>query len=120
MSAMGKDGSAAGGWVTQLMRGVVELVILNLLDQGESYGYELTRRCGDLPWLGLKEATLYQVLNRLKDSGALKTRQERTSRLRKRTYFSLTAAGKRQVAEMNHHFDGMVEQINQLRQQGDS
>ncbi|MHC4563172.1 MAG: PadR family transcriptional regulator [Planctomycetota bacterium] len=116
---MGGDDNVMRSWITQLRKGVVELAILNLLRQAESYGYELTQRCAEIPGLELKEATLYQVLARLCESGSLKTREERTSRLRKRTFFSLTSAGQRRVMEMNQHLDGMVAELGRLREQGE-
>ncbi len=102
-------------WVTQFRKGVVELAVLNILAGGESYGYALVRRCGEISGLAIKEGTLYLLLNRLCDAGMLKQRVERTARLRKRTYFSLSAEGRRRLDEMNRHYDAVAEQLSLLR-----
>jgi PadR family transcriptional regulator, regulatory protein PadR len=112
---MPPDETTIRTWVTQFRKGVIELAVLNMLAAGESYGYALARQCAEIPGLAIKEGTLYLLLNRLSDAGLLKQRTERTSRLRKRTYFSLSAKGRRRLDEMNRHYDAMAEQLALLR-----
>ena len=103
-------------WLTQLRKGTVELAVLNMLAAGENYGYELAKRCGQIPGLEIKEATLYLLLNRLCEVGLLAHRVERTSGLRKRTYFSLSAKGKQHLDEMNSSYDLISTQLALLQQ----
>ncbi len=112
---MGADKELIRTWLTQLRKGIVELAVLNMLAGGESYGYELAKRCGEISGLEIKEATLYLLLHRLGEAGLLKHRTERTSRLRKRTYFSLSARGRQYLDDMNRRYDAMAEQLDRLR-----
>ena len=57
----------------QLKKGALELVVLRLLNERPSYGYELlaelARRSGG--YFQLREGTLYPILYRLEDDGLL-------------------------------------------------
>lgn len=57
----------------QLKKGVLEMLVLRLLSEHPSYGYELIQRLrkqsGGL--LDLKEGTLYPILYRLEDDGCI-------------------------------------------------
>lgn len=55
----------------QMKKGVLEILVLKLLDEEEKYGYqlisELRSRSGE--FFSLKEGTLYPILYRLEDDG---------------------------------------------------
>ena len=57
----------------QLKKGVLEMLVLEIICQEETYGYELMNklkvRSGDL--FTLKEGTLYPILYRLEDEGLI-------------------------------------------------
>ena len=57
----------------QLKKGVLEMLVLEVICQGSTYGYELMAnlkaRSGDL--FTLKEGTLYPILYRLEDDGMI-------------------------------------------------
>jgi PadR family transcriptional regulator PadR len=57
----------------QLKKGVLEMLVLEIICQEETYGYELMNklkvRSGDL--FTLKEGTLYPILYRLEDDGLI-------------------------------------------------
>ena len=42
-------------WTTQLRKGLLELAILNTLDGGSLYGYDIVRRLGEVQKQYLKE-----------------------------------------------------------------
>lgn len=53
----------------QLKRGLTEICVLALLAKGDSYGYRLARAAGEL--MPMSESTLYPVVRRLQESGAV-------------------------------------------------
>ena len=74
----------------QLKRGIIEACVLKLLTRGDSYGYELAKEAQRL--IPLSESTLYPVLRRLEQTGAVNSyRQEHGGRLRK--YYRITPKG---------------------------
>ena len=58
----------------QLKKGVLEMLVLELLCRKPSYGYELLveLRCRSEGLFSLKEGTLYPILYRLEDEGLIR------------------------------------------------
>ena len=58
----------------QLLKGVLSLLLLELLAQRESYGYEVVQRLHTIGLIGVLEGTVYPALSRLEREGRLSTR----------------------------------------------
>lgn len=76
-------------------------LVLAILAEGDSYGYAILQRVrelsgGELEWT---DGMLYPVLHRLERSGLVKSRWEKAETGRKRKYYSVTDAGRNQLAE---------------------
>jgi len=84
---------------TKLLSGTVEMLILEVVSQGPSYGYEITQtvlaRSGGL--FELKEGSLYPALHRIERQKLLESYwTEHDGRRRK--YYRLTTAGRKALA----------------------
>ncbi len=81
---------------SELVRGSVDTIILNVLLQGDNYGYRIIReiylKSGQE--FELKEPTLYSSLRRLEAQGALEAYWGEESRGGRRKYYRVTEAGK--------------------------
>ncbi|NJP40810.1 PadR family transcriptional regulator [Oscillospiraceae bacterium HV4-5-C5C] len=86
----------------QLKKGLCDYCVLALLQQSDSYGYQLMK---DLePVLRLSESTLYPILRRLEQAACLSTyRQEHQGRLRR--YYRITPTGQTRLAEARQDWD---------------
>jgi len=76
-------------------------LILSILEQGESYGYEIIRRVkelsgGQIQWT---DGMLYPVLHRLEAQGAVAARWREAESGRKRKYYSIKGQGRKALAE---------------------
>lgn len=76
-------------------------LLLSLLNEGESYGYELIKRLrelsnGEMEWT---EGTLYPVLYRLEREEWVQASWHEAESGRQRKYYKLTAAGRRALLE---------------------
>ena len=80
----------------QLKKGLLEICVLSAIEREESYGYKII---SDLaPYIVISESTLYPILRRLEQSGAVRTRSvEYNGRLRR--YFSITPIGKEKLKD---------------------
>ena len=105
-------------WVTQLRKGLMEFCILNLLQRGESYGYEILQSLRQIEELVVTDSTVYPILSRLRKDGYLKVQVKPSSSGPPRRYFSLTALGRQRVQEMNTYWGNLQQGIKRL-QQGD-
>lgn len=79
----------------ELLKGTTTLLILQLLKEGDKYGYEmikeLEKRSENL--FALKEGTLYPILHHLESEGMVEAYWEETELVRKRKYYRITKKG---------------------------
>jgi PadR family transcriptional regulator, regulatory protein PadR len=77
----------------QLLKGVLSLLLLGLLAERESYGYELVQRLHVLGLNGIADGTIYPALARLEREGRVSTRLVTSRSGPARKYYRPTAAG---------------------------
>ncbi len=77
----------------------VEMMILEVIAQGPSYGYEITQTVGERSggYFDLKEGSLYPALHRLERRKLLRAFW-READGRRRKYYELTDAGRAELA----------------------
>ena len=76
----------------QLRKGALELCVLALLLQQDSYAYELASRLAAT--VGMGEGTIYPLMRRLQADGLVKTYRVASSSGPPRKYYRLTPAGR--------------------------
>ena len=103
-------------WKTELRRGLVELSVLLVLQQGEAYGYEIVERLRDDADLEFTESTVYPVLSRLHRQSYLSLRRGPSPTGPPRRYFRLTAAGRKRLQSMIQQWRVLNERIENLLQ----
>ncbi len=101
-------------WVSQLRKGVTELVVLAALRQGEAYGYQLLQRINHIDGLVLTESTVYPLLARLKREQFVNVRAAPSPSGPPRRYYQLTAAGRRRLKEMLQQWKAVGIAVEQL------
>ena len=85
----------------ELMRGAGPVAVLKLLEAGSKYGYELVAALAEHAEgvLDMGQSTLYPMLYNLEAQGYVKASWEEGETGRQRKYYSLTADGKRRLAD---------------------
>ena len=83
----------------QLLKGVLSLLLLQLLAEQESYGYEVVQRLHAIGLEGVLEGTVYPALARLEREGRLRARLVSSSAGPARKYYRPTAAGRAALVE---------------------
>jgi PadR family transcriptional regulator PadR len=102
-------------WQTQLRKGILEIVVLNLLVDGRLHGYEMVQRLRQVNGLNIREGNIYPILARLETDGLVISDTEPSRDGPPRRIFSLTNAGRLTLSSMNDHWDQMIESIRQIR-----
>ena len=103
-------------WTVQVRKGVLELCVLNAIEGGEQYGYDLVKSLTDLPGLSVTEGTLYPLLSRLRLQGLVRTRVETSNVSVPRKYYALTSEGRRVVRMMNQHLENLFRSCQLVRE----
>jgi len=99
------------------MRGTLDLLVLKTLDSlGPLHGYGIARRIeqisGDL--LYLNQGTLYPALLRLQQRKLISAKWAISDNNRRARYYSLTAAGRKQLTAETESWERMVGIIGRL------
>lgn len=88
---------ATGGeeepWPAQWLRGILDIAVLAIIAEGPTYGYEISIRLQRAGLGRVKGGTLYPLLGRLVDAGAVTTQWHDGDSGPGRKYFYLTTAG---------------------------
>ncbi len=92
----------------QFKKGILDIIVLNLLFENDAYGYEIISQLdasSDGYYL-LKEGSLYPVLYRLEDKFFIESyrKEESAERAVPRKYYRITAEGKRHLIEMKEEW----------------
>lgn len=97
---------------TQLKKGILEIYVLSLLLQHESYGYELISNVSRVE--SITNSTIYSVLKRLSDNGYITTRsEEHNGRLRK--YYCITPSGEAHIDSFIIEWNVIDNLVNEIK-----
>ena len=102
-------------WQTQLRKGLLDIVILNLLRHGRCHGYEMVQTLKLSQGLKIREGNIYPILARLQTDGLVTNYSEASLDGPPRKYFKLTELGQRTLVDMNAHWDQIIESIQSVR-----
>src|SRR6266700_3669549 len=101
---------------SELLPGTLDLLILRALAPGSMHGYGIASRLkqvsGDVLQVG--ESSLYPALQRLLLNGWVKAEWGASENKRRARFYSLTAAGKKQLASERREFARVVEAIEKV------
>ena len=88
---------------------LIEFLILAVLEQGDSYGYEISQTIKLIA--NIKESTLYPIRTKLEASGFLTT-YSREFQGRMRKYYSLTNRGVEQLITLKEEWTLYTDTVN--------
>ena len=100
-----------------VLQGTLDLMVLQTLDTlGPLHGYAIAARLEQVSGgaLLLNMGTLYPALMRLEQRGLLRGSWGTTDNNRKARFYTLTAAGRRELAKERHAWDRMAEIMRTL------
>ena len=100
----------------ELRRGTLELLLLRILADEPTYGYELLSRLGKRSGgrFHIKEGTLYPVLYRMENRGWIKGRWVEKPGERQRCFYKLTAEGRRVLAQKKKNWNEYIAAVNSI------
>src|SRR5262245_14411029 len=101
-----------------LLPGTLDLLILRTLASGPQHGYGIAQRLRDVSdeVLQVGESSLYPALQRLLLNGWVRAAWGASENNRRARYYTLTAAGRRQLAAERAEFEQLVAAILKVLQ----
>lgn len=101
-------------WPSDWLRAVLGLSVLQVLARGRSYGYAITSTLADAGLGQIKGGTLYPLLTRFETAGWVSTDWQAGTAGPGRKYFSLTEAGRSELARQRQHWQQFNTVTNNL------
>jgi transcriptional regulator len=97
-----------------LLQGTLDLLILKSLQLEPMHGFGIAVRIGQMSqdMLTVEQGSLYPALYRLVDQGWIKAEWGVSENNRKAKFYSLTAAGRKQLATEEHSWAKLSTAIN--------
>lgn len=104
---------------TEVLQGTLDLLVMKTLDTlGPLHGFGIARRIQELSAdaLQLNQGTLYPALVRLEQRGWIRSRWGVSANNRRARFYSLTAAGRKQLLIETETWERMASLITRLLQ----
>jgi PadR family transcriptional regulator PadR len=94
----------------ELLPGTLDLLVLRTLVRGPNHGYGIAQRVRELSRevFQVGESSLYPALQRLSLDGYIKAEWGTSDNNRRARYYTLTAAGRKQLAAEREEFERVV------------
>lgn len=106
----------------QLKKGVLEMLVLELICTGPTYGYELLSRLkeGSGGQFVLKEGTLYPILYRLEDDGMIRSIwQQGEGRVAPKKIYEATEVGREENHRRRGIWQNFIQTVNGFYREGE-
>ncbi|WP_299677561.1 PadR family transcriptional regulator [uncultured Tenacibaculum sp.] len=101
-------------WQSQVKKGTLAFILLNVLRDNEFYGYELIEQVKKYTTIEIAEGTLYPLMNRLKKEGLVTSKWVEQESGIPRKYYQLTAIGVETLDEMIEYWQSLETSIKKL------
>ncbi len=99
---------------SQLLKGILEACVLQLINRKETYGYEIITELAESGFDNIIEGTLYPVLGRLEKKKYIQCRKAKSPLGPIRKYYSITLAGEDALKEYKMLYKGITQKANVL------
>ncbi len=103
--------------ITEMLKGVLEGCVMEMISRKETYGYEITRQLNDLGFADVVEGTVYTILLRLEKNKLVDIEKKPSDMGPPRKFFVLNDAGRRELQSFWEKWEFVASKINQLKEQ---
>ena len=102
--------------LTEMLKGVLEGCVLEIISRGDTYGYEITRRLNALGFADVVEGTVYTILIRLEKSKLVEITKKLSEMGPPRKFFALNDAGREELRRFWEKWEFVSSKINELKE----
>ncbi|MBA9029446.1 MULTISPECIES: PadR family transcriptional regulator [Bacillaceae] len=105
--------------LTEMLKGVLEGVVLQKIQTGETYGYEITRYLNELGFDDIVEGTVYTILVRIEKKGLVEVEKKKSELGPARKFYTLNAKGKQELNDFWLRWSFLEKKMNEIKEQRD-
>ncbi|BCI60332.1 PadR family transcriptional regulator [Solibaculum mannosilyticum] len=103
--------------ITEMLKGILEGCVLEIIDRNDTYGYEITRQLNTLGFTDVVEGTVYTILIRLEKNKLVNVQKKRSELGPPRKFYSLNDAGREELRIFWEKWEFISSRINKLKEE---
>jgi PadR family transcriptional regulator, regulatory protein PadR len=103
---------------TEMLKGVLEGMVLAILAEHPAYGYEITSRLRDLGFTDIVEGTVYALLVRIEQKGLVDIEKVPSEKGPPRKVYTVNTDGSDQLEEFWTTWNFLTDRIKTLQPKG--
>jgi len=101
--------------LTEMLKGVLEGCVLEIISRKETYGYEITRKLNDLGFTDVVDGTVYTILVRLEKNKLVEITKKPSDKGPPRKFYTLNDAGREELLRFWEKWDFVASKIIELK-----
>ena len=102
--------------LTEMLKGVLEGCVLEIISRKETYGYEITRRLNALGFSEVVDGTVYTILVRLERKKLVEITKKPSDMGPPRKFFTLNDAGYEELRRFWERWEFVSSKIDELKE----
>ena len=103
--------------LTEMLKGVLEGCVMEIISRGQTYGYEITRKLNALGFTDVVDGTVYTILLRLEKNKLVEITKKPSDKGPQRNFFTLNDAGYEELQKFWEKWGFVASKINQLKEE---
>lgn len=102
--------------LTEMLKGVLEGCVLEIISRKETYGYEITRSLNALGFTDVVDGTVYTILVRLEKNKLVEISKKASDVGPPRKFFTLNDAGREELQKFWEKWEFVSSRMNELKE----
>ena len=102
--------------ITEMLKGILEGCVLEIISHEETYGYEITRRLNALGFTDVVDGTVYTILVRLEKNKLVEITKKPSDMGPPRKFFILNEAGRVELKRFWDKWEFVSAKISELKE----
>lgn len=101
--------------ITEMLKGVLEGCVLEIISRGETYGYEITQQLRALGFTDVVEGTVYTITMRLEKNKLVNIEKKPSTMGPPRKFYTLNQAGEEQLKVFWEKWEFVTSKLTELK-----
>lgn len=102
--------------ITEMLKGILEGCVLEIISHGETYGYEITRKLNALGFSDVVDGTVYTILVRLERNKLVEITKKKSDMGPPRKFFTLNERGYKELKNFWLKWNFISTRIDELKE----
>ena len=102
--------------ITEMLKGILEGCVLEIISHGETYGYEITRKLNALGFSDVVDGTVYTILVRLERNKLVEITKKKSDMGPPRKFFTLNEGGYKELKNFWLKWNFISTRIDELKE----